>query len=252
MLNSHPCLHTSAQPHKRMGAITTKETYYFTSTKVDKDARQFLVPWMGYGNASFALSDAAWQGIDGSWFDKAQALADRGTTLDAHEYFRARSYTAPIKKLSMQPCKEHYILEGAVGLATPLAPRPCTIWFVQMASRLSVYMQCCVQRWHVQGMDVAQRRCACSTVLSHLFAKSVLLAAVPHNLLFVQQLRTTCTRPSLRRACAACSQMRLPLQRSRSQYGACDLRITNSEATSEANARRAGLQLGAQYFGTTS
>lgn len=71
MLDGHPCLLTAAQPHRRMGAITTKETYYTVSTKLDPDARQFLVPWMGFRNSSFAVSEAAWQSIDDSWLEQA-------------------------------------------------------------------------------------------------------------------------------------------------------------------------------------
>ena len=112
MLNAHPCLLTAAQPYKRMGAITTKETYYFTSTKIGTDGRELLVPWLGYSNASFALTDEAWQSIGDDWFERARVIADKGTANSSSEYFSARTYVTPPKKLAMQPCTKYYILEG--------------------------------------------------------------------------------------------------------------------------------------------
>jgi hypothetical protein len=115
MLNGHPCLLTAAQPHRRMGAITTKETYYFTSTKIGPDAREFLVPWMGYRDAAFAQSDAAWRAIEGGNFlAKALAAADRGApAADSAEYHGERTFTGPMKKLAMGRCERYYLLEGA-------------------------------------------------------------------------------------------------------------------------------------------
>jgi hypothetical protein len=112
MLDGHPCLLTAAQPFKRMGAITTKETYYFVSTKVDPDARQFLVPWMGFENESFASSDDAWKGIDSNWLGHARTVADMGTATTTAQYYSKRSYTSPGKKVSMKPCERYFIMEG--------------------------------------------------------------------------------------------------------------------------------------------
>ena len=119
MLNGHPCLLTAAQPYLRMGAITTKETYYFTSTKLVKDAREFLVPWLGFRDQSFASSDAAWQGINGTFLEQALKVADRGTTTSAEDYYRHRNYSSPGKKLRMtRKCERYFLLEGARASAS--------------------------------------------------------------------------------------------------------------------------------------
>jgi hypothetical protein len=122
MLNAHPCLITSAQPHPTTGAITTKETYYFTSPKISQDARLFLVPWMGY-NSSFGKTDAAWQQIDSNWFKTALQVANVGTAPTTQAYMSGRSYTRPGLKLQMQQCSKYYILEGE--LPTLLGAAAC-------------------------------------------------------------------------------------------------------------------------------
>lgn len=128
MLNGHPCLLTAAQPYQRMGAITTKETYYFTSTKLVPDARQFLVPWLGYTDGAFATSDAAWQGIDGSFLEKALKVADKGTATSTQDYYRYRNYSNPGKKLAMsRQCERYFLLEGVHACACLCTSTVCKV-----------------------------------------------------------------------------------------------------------------------------
>ena len=111
LLDAHPCLLTAAQPASLAGAITTKETYYFTSLKVGPDARQFLVPWMGY-NRTYRQSDEAWQQLGNDWFEHALHLADGVKATSNHEFISHRSYTSPGAKLDMKQCSKYYLLEG--------------------------------------------------------------------------------------------------------------------------------------------
>lgn len=123
LLNGHPCLLTSAQPHYRMGAITTKETYYFTSPHISNDAREFLIPWMGYAQ-DFAMSDEAVTSINNDWFDQVLKVADVGTVDSSTEYYRARTYTRPGAKLQMLPCKQYYLLEATPhNINSPVAAK---------------------------------------------------------------------------------------------------------------------------------
>jgi hypothetical protein len=104
-----------------MGAITTKESYYFTSLRLDQDARQFLVPWMGY-DRPLAVTDEAWQGIGRNWFQQALAAADVGVAKTSTEYYAKRNYISPGRKLPMQQaCTQHFLLEGMVLTPLPVA-----------------------------------------------------------------------------------------------------------------------------------
>lgn len=114
---------SAAQPHYRMGAITTKETYYFTSAKLGPDARELLIPWMGY-NQSFAASDEAAESIGNDWFDEALLVANVGIAQTPEEFARQRSYTSPNAKLQMQQCQQYYLLEATPhSINSPVAAR---------------------------------------------------------------------------------------------------------------------------------
>lgn len=106
-----------------MGAITTKETYYFTSAKLGSDARELLIPWMGY-NQSFAASDEAAKSIGNGWFDEALLVANVGIAETPEEFARQRSYTRPNAKLQMQQCQQYYLLEATPhSINSPVAAR---------------------------------------------------------------------------------------------------------------------------------
>eukprot|EP00892_Ulva_mutabilis_P010751 jgi/Ulvmu1/8048/UM004_0285.1 len=123
LLNGHPCLLTAAQPHYRMGAITTKETYYFTSAKIGSDAREFLIPWMGYDRAK-ASSDDVENSIGNDWFATALKVANVGTATTSAEYHRKRTYSNPNAKLVMQPCEQYYLLEATPhNINSPVAAK---------------------------------------------------------------------------------------------------------------------------------
>lgn len=118
MLNAHPCLMTAVEPHARIGAITTKETYYLTSTHIGSDAREFLVPWLGLNSAAAASSEA-WQSIGEGWLERAHAAADRAVARTAREFHAARTYVKPMKMLAMRPCERYFLLEGAPPTRPP-------------------------------------------------------------------------------------------------------------------------------------
>lgn len=59
MLNAHPCLLSPLRPAYRTHAVTIKETYYFTTTNVSADARQFLLPWLGLDRTASLADNAA-------------------------------------------------------------------------------------------------------------------------------------------------------------------------------------------------
>jgi hypothetical protein len=120
LLDAHPCLITSAQPATLAGAITTKETYYFTSPKIGPDARQFLVPWMGY-NASYGVSDEAWQDMGNDWFEQALQVATVQTAKTSREFVSHRSYVRPGAKVDMKQCSKYYLLEGVWLLRSSLS-----------------------------------------------------------------------------------------------------------------------------------
>lgn len=123
LLRAHPCLISAAQPHYRMGAITTKETYYFTSAKLGPDARELLIPWMGYSQTT-AMSDDAAAGIGNDWFEHALAVANVGIAATSAEYTRQRSYASPSAKLQMKACKQYYLFEATPhSINSPVAAR---------------------------------------------------------------------------------------------------------------------------------
>lgn len=94
-----------------MGAITTKETYYFTYPRVRTDAREFLIPWMGF-DRNKAVSDDAEESIGDDWFEHALKAANVGIASDDQQYGRQRSYTGPNAKLKMKACKQYFLLEA--------------------------------------------------------------------------------------------------------------------------------------------
>jgi hypothetical protein len=66
---------------------------------------------MNYSPA-VATADGAWNAINGSWFAHAKAIGNVGTATSRSEFYQARTYTRPGKKLSMGTCKLYFLLEG--------------------------------------------------------------------------------------------------------------------------------------------
>jgi hypothetical protein len=172
LLNAHPCLISAAQPHYAMGAITTKETYYFTSSKIVSDARQFLVPWMGYRKGE-ALRDRVWENIEERWFEHVLQVANAtGTASDSTQYFSKRSYVSPGAKLSMKPCSKHYLLEGTNHVDNgPLKPKHS--------------FDCCILMrtlWRSFPLNKRIGKCVESVKCRMVPCHCVVCAATPHNL----------------------------------------------------------------------
>jgi hypothetical protein len=97
---------------KRREGQQSVQTYYFTSTKISRDARHFLVPWMSFPPA-IAEADDAVKAINESWFGHARTQANVGTAHNSRQFHQARSYTKPSKKLPMGACKRYFLLEGS-------------------------------------------------------------------------------------------------------------------------------------------
>lgn len=114
-----------------MGAITTKETYYFTTPNIGSDAREFLIPWMGFDHTT-AKSNEAVTKISNGWFDEALKVANVGTASTSTQYYRQRTYSSPNAKLQMQPCKQYYLLEATPhNINSPVAAKRMRALFPQ-------------------------------------------------------------------------------------------------------------------------
>lgn len=125
MLNAHPCLLSAVQPMWRFGGITTKETYYFTMFTLNPDARELLIPWMGFSQEE-ALGDAVIAQIGDDWLQRAQQAAVAHTQPGVG----ARVFAGPPTKLTgfTRECDKMYILEG-VSIAS------CCTWLCSGQAR---------------------------------------------------------------------------------------------------------------------
>lgn len=121
LLRYHPCIIPPVRPARKNDAITIKETYYFTSTHISGDAREFLLPWLPALSGSEHVADLTTVADD--WLDQSLQTSDLGTTVSTAHLHSQRTYTSPVPKLTgFQECKQYYILEATPhNLHTPIA-----------------------------------------------------------------------------------------------------------------------------------